>query len=130
MAGSLEAVPTVSARGPKRRKLMPPREKQEQEFIRSMYEAAGFAVMTTSQPQRAKMTAGWPDLLAIDLRTQCSFFWHEVKRRQGPEFRKMSHGVTDDQKAFHDLLRWAGHEVIAGGREAAEDKLYALGRLL
>lgn len=109
--------------------IVPPLEKDEQKVIVDMYEICGFWALTTSQPQRAMMTAGWPDLLLIDRRDPGLSFWHEVKRQHGPEFQKVAYGVTGVQIAMHQMLRWAGHEVIVGARDQAEIKLRVLGRI-
>ena len=95
-------------------KIKPPLEKAEERLIINLYEEVGLTVITFSQPHKATgQTKGIADLLILDERRKTSW-WHEVKRRQGPEYKKVSYGQTAHQKAFELAVVAAGHTYILG----------------
>lgn len=68
----------------------------------------GFFVVSTSQPQRAMMTAGIPDLFCAHRRF--GQFWVEVKN---PTRRNHARGgLTIDQLQWHMAAKECGVEVI------------------
>ena len=113
----------------RRRLRKPPLEEPERLWIKQLYEKCGCTVINFSQAQRAQQTAGIPDLLVYDRRSG-TYWWHEVKRQQGPEFYALAHGQTDDQTWFQGLVEEFGQEYLLGARDVAIAKLQALGRLL
>ena len=122
-----------AGRNPRQRLVAPPLEKQEEAFCMNVYGLAGFYCVKTSQPQKAVgMTSGLPDLLIIDrqrINGVCASWWHEVKRRRGPGFRKSGlHSHTPAQIEMMGWLESRGDEVIVGGREVVEAKLRSINR--
>ena len=103
-------------------KIAPPKEKEEERLIIDLYEQVGLTVIQFSQPFRAAQTSGIADLLILDERRQTSW-WHEVKRRQGPEYKKVSYGQTAHQKAFESAVVAAGHTYILGPLSTATSYL-------
>lgn len=107
---------------------MPPLEKQEHQWVKKLYEMVGCTVISFAQAQRAQQTAGIPDMLIFDPKSK-TFWWHEVKRLQGDEYRKTSHIQTDEQAWFQRLVEGFGQEYLLGGRDVAIEKLKRMGRI-
>ena len=110
------------------RKKKPPKESVEDSYIRRLYRSAGCTVVTYSQPRQTKQTPGIPDLQVFDHRTG-TWWYHEVKRRSGPEWLKVSHGQTEAQLAFQQMCEEFGIEYLIGAREVALQKLREIGRI-
>ena len=94
-------------------------EKREQHEIVKRLRAFGFRVWSTSQPRRAKVTPGLPDLIALHERAPICLFW-EVKRQVGGRF-------SAEQFDFARLAAQSGAHHGAGDRYALEAQLEALG---
>ena len=94
-------------------------EKQEQHEIVKRLRAFGFRVWSTSQPRRAKVTPGLPDLIALHERAPICLFW-EVKRQVGGRF-------SAEQLDFARLAQQSGAHHGAGDRYHLEEQLVALG---
>jgi hypothetical protein len=107
---------------------MPPLEEAERLKCKEIYELAGCTVVNFSQRQRSMQTRGIADLAIFDDRTG-TWWWHEVKRLQGPEYRKTSHPQTADQVWFQALVERFGQEYVLGARDAALGKLRRMGRI-
>ena len=105
-----------------------PTEKQEEAFIRQMYQMAGCQVVSFSQPRASKQTEGIPDLRVYLPRLGVSW-WHEVKRQSGGQYYARSHGQTPAQQAFQQLAESCGEEYLVGARDVAAQKLRELGIL-
>ena len=88
-------------------KIPPPLEKAEQRLVIVLYEQVGLVVIQFSQPFRATQTEGIADLLILDPKRQASW-WHEVKRRQGPEYKKVKSVQSGHQKIFQAWVGWVG----------------------
>lgn len=83
-------------------------EKAIQAEIVKNLRALGYFVSTTSQAQRAQMTAGIVDVIAMHPRHGIA--WIEVKR---PTRRNTKHGgCSPDQLAWHAAARECGQTVI------------------
>ncbi len=104
----------------------PPLEKDEERQIIGLYEQVGLIVIKFSQAQKAQQTAGISDLLVLDPNRE-SFWWHEVKRRQGPEYQKVQYGQTLEQKIFQQNVESVGHTYIIGPLARATSHLTELG---
>lgn len=103
-------------------KVMPPKEKAEQRQIIDLYEEVGLIVIQFSQPFKGTQTRGIADLLILDRKRETSW-WHEVKRRQGPEYKKVQYGQTAHQKSFEIEVVAAGHTYILGPLSTATSYL-------
>jgi len=94
-------------------------EKRLQWEIRRALETLGFDVTSTSQPQRAMMTAGIPDLYARHPRWKLRL-WIEVKTPRGR--------VRPAQAAWIEAERAAGgHAIVARSLGDVLDALRELG---
>jgi hypothetical protein len=112
------------------RKIKPPSEEMEERFIIQLYEQTGCTVIKFSQNLRAQQTRGIADLLILlDHPKVNTSWWHEVKRRQGPEYYKVQYGQTPHQKAFQQHVESVGHTYILGPLSTATAKLVELGIL-
>ena len=110
------------------KKIQPPTEKKEERQCIALYEQVGCVVIKFSQAQKAQQTAGIADLLVLCPNLKTSW-WHEVKRRQGPEYYKIQHGQSFHQEVFEQNVRSVGMTYIIGPLSAAKDKLVELGVL-
>ena len=111
-----------------RRKLEPPLEKHEEALCIEAYQLAGCIVVSFAQPRATMQSAGIPDLLIFDPRTQTSW-WHEVKRKQGPGWKRVNSKQSEGQKEFQRYVEECRGEYILGPLDAALAKLRALGRV-
>src|SRR5690606_34125804 len=94
-------------------------EKRLQQQIRRALEMLGFDVTSTSQPQRAMMTAGIPDLYARHQRWRIRL-WIEVKTPKGR--------IRPAQAAWIEAERAAGgHAIVARSVGDVLDALRELG---
>ncbi len=109
-----------------KRKIPPPSEKAEERDCIELYEQVGCIVIKMSQAQRAQQTRGIADLLVLCRKTS---WWHEIKRRQGPEYQKVQHGQTTHQRWFQKCVEAAGHTYIIGPLSTATAKLMEMGIL-
>ena len=107
-------------------KIPPPLEKAEQRLIITLYEQVGLIVIQFSQPFRATQTEGIADLLILDPK-RGAFWWHEVKRRQGPEYKKVKSVQSQHQKIFQADVESVGHRYILGPLSTAEQELIERG---
>lgn len=108
-------------------KIPPPLEKEEERLIITLYEQVGLIVIVTSQPQKpVGMTKGIADLQVLDPKRE-SFWWHEVKRRQGPEYKKVNSKQTADQRWFQLAVESTGQRYILGPLSTARDELLERG---
>ena len=94
-------------------KIAPPLETAEQRVTIGLYEQVGLVVIQFSQPFRATQTEGIADLLILDPKRQASW-WHEVKRRQGPEYKKVKSVQSGHQKIFQAWVESVGQRYIIG----------------
>jgi hypothetical protein len=107
-------------------KIPPPLEKAEQRLIIDLYEQVGLVVIQFSQPFRATQTEGIADTLILDPKRQASW-WHEVKRRQGPEYKKVKSVQSPHQKQFQAWVESVGMRYIIGPLSTASEELYERG---
>jgi len=107
-------------------KIMPPPEADEEKWAIQLYELGGCVVVKFSQRQSSQQTRGIADLLVLCPKLKTSW-WHEVKRRQGPEYKKVAYGQTAHQKGFQVEVEAAGMVYIIGPAPVAEQKLKELG---
>ena len=108
-------------------KIAPPKEKEEERLCIDLYEQVGLVVIKTSQPQKPRgMTEGIADLLILDPNGE-SFWWHEVKRRQGPEYKKVNSRQTPHQAGFQFEVERVGMRYIIGPLSAAKQELIERG---
>lgn len=119
-------MPENSRKGRTIVKRPPPSEKDEERDIIDLYELCGCIVIKFSQAQKAQQTRGIADLLILRPQQQASW-WHEVKRRQGPEYKKIQHGQTTHQKVFQVNVESVGMTYIIGPLSTATQKLEELG---
>ena len=98
-------------------KVMKQTEKSVQRDVKRLYHNVGGRVYDTSQPFRAFITPGVPDLVVYMPRVETMFF-HEVKTPMGK--------LTDPQKGFIEIAESCGQRVIVGGVPAALEILYEL----
>ena len=104
-------------------KTKPPLEKEEERMCIDLYEQVGLIVIKTSQPQKPRgMTEGIADLLILDPKRKASW-WHEVKRRQGPEYHKVSYGQSPHQRQFQAWVESVGMHYIIGPLSTAREEL-------
>jgi hypothetical protein len=117
-----------SRKGPRRRivKRPPPHEQKEEKDCRDLYEQVGCIVIKFSQAQKAQQTRGIADLLILCPKKD-TFWWHEVKRRQGPEYQKIQHQQTPHQIQFQNWVELVGHTYILGPLSVAQQHLEKLG---
>jgi hypothetical protein len=108
------------------KKRPPPLEKIEERLIIKLYEQVGLIVIKFSQAQKAQQTAGIADLLVLDTKRESSW-WHEVKRRQGPEYQKVQYGQTLEQRIFQQNVESVGHTYILGPLTRATSYLEEVG---
>jgi dsRNA-specific ribonuclease len=107
-------------------KIVPPLEKEEERMIINLYEQVGLIVVKFSQPHKATQTLGIADLQILDPKRE-AFWWHEVKRRQGPEYKKVKSEQTADQRAFQLDVESTGQRYILGPLSTARDELIERG---
>ena len=108
-------------------KIAPPLEKEEERMVIDLYEQVGLIVIVTSQPQKpVGMTKGIADLQVLDPKRE-AFWWHEVKRRQGPEYKKVNSEQTADQWWFQKAVESTGQRYILGPLSTARDELLERG---
>lgn len=108
-------------------KIAPPLEKEEERLVINLYEQVGLIVIVTSQPQKpVGMTKGIADLQVLDPKRE-AFWWHEVKRRQGPEYKKVNSKQTADQRWFQSAVESTGQRYILGPLSTAEKELIERG---
>ena len=108
------------------KKRPPPLEKIEERLIIKLYEQVGLIIIKFSQAQKAQQTAGIADLLVLDTKRESSW-WHEVKRRQGPEYQKVQYGQTLEQRIFQQNVESVGHTYIIGPLARATSYLEEVG---
>ena len=101
-------------------KSKPPLEKVVQTQVKRLYQKVGCSYWDTSQPFRAKITPGLPDLFVCHPGTEHSWF-HEVKR-EGAK-------LTPAQVVFKTMAENCGQDVVVGGTVEAAAHLQALGIL-
>lgn len=111
------------------RKLTPPLEKEEEACVIDAYQMAGCKVVSFAQPRATMQSAGIPDLKVFDPRTGTTWY-HETKRRQGPEYKRVKSVQSPAQRAYQELCESCGEEYIIGPLDAALSKLRALGRIV
>ncbi len=107
-------------------KIAPPLEKEEERLIINLYEQVGLIVIKFSQARASKQTPGIADLQILDTKLE-AFWWHEVKRRQGPEYKKVRSEQTADQRAFQLAVEATGQRYILGPLSTAEKELIERG---
>jgi len=107
-------------------KITPPSEKEEERMCIDLYEQVGLVVIKFSQPHKATQTLGIADLLVLDEK-RFESWWHEVKRRQGPEYKKVSYGQTKHQRSFQRKVEAADHRYIIGPLSTAREELIERG---
>jgi hypothetical protein len=107
-------------------KTQAPSEKIEERQCINLYEQVGCVVIKFSQSQRAQQTPGIADLLVLYAKLD-AFWWHEVKRRQGPQYYKVQHGQSPHQKIFQENVDLVGHIYILGPLSTAQAYLEKLG---
>ena len=107
-------------------KEMPQVEKSEERQCIDLYEQVGCIVIKFSQAQKAQQTAGIADLLVLCPKLETSW-WHECKRRQGPQYKKVNSKQSPHQKIFQDNVEMVGHTYIIGPLSTAEGQLRRLG---
>ena len=76
----------------------------------------------------SKQTPGIADLQILDTKLE-AFWWHEVKRRQGPEYKEVRSEQTADQRAFQLAVEATGQRYILGPLSTARDELVERGIL-
>jgi hypothetical protein len=111
-------------RGPK--KVQAPSEKVEERQCIDLYEMCGCVVVKFSQAQKAQQTPGIADTLVLCPKLN-TFWWHEIKRRQGAQYYKVQHGQSPHQKIFQANVESVGHTYIIGPLSTARQKLEELG---
>jgi len=107
-------------------KEQPPSEKNEERDCIDLYETCGCVVVKISQPHKATMTRGIADLLILCPKLQ-TFWWHEVKRRQGDRYYKVKSVQSPHQKLFQHHVEAVGMTYIIGPLSTARQKLEELG---
>lgn len=107
-------------------KEMPQVEKSEERQCIDLYETCGCIVIKFSQAQKAQQTAGIADLLVLCPKLETSW-WHEVKRRQGPQYKKVKSKQSPHQKIFQDWVEMVGMVYIIGPLSTAEGQCRRLG---
>jgi hypothetical protein len=110
------------------RKIEPPLEKHEEADIIDLYQTCGCVVVSFAQPRHTMQSAGIPDLRIYCERMGWAV-WFEVKRRKGPEYRKVKSEQSDDQKAFQALVESCGETYLIGSLEVAVEHLKRVGIL-
>lgn len=110
------------------RKLDPPLEKHEEAAIIDLYQTCGCVVVSFAQPRHTMQSAGIPDL-RIYCERQGWAVWFEVKRKQGPEYKKVNSKQSDAQKAFQALAESVGERYLIGSLEVAVEHLREVGIL-
>ena len=93
-------------------------EKAVQAAVKGLYVRFGCSVYDTSQPFRALITPGVPDLMVFSAKAR-AFWFHEVKAADGKP--------SEDQLVFLGRCQLAGIGHVLGGVDAAREKLAALG---
>ena len=94
------------------------REKSVQGDVVNLYKSVGCKVWDTSQPFRAAITPGLPDLIVF--RKQ-KMWWHETKAEDGKQ--------SSAQKGFQDACEGTGQTYLLGGADVAIAHLKSLGVL-
>ena len=108
-------------------KIQPPTEKEEERLCIDLYEQVGLVVIKISQPHKATgMTRGIADTMILDPKRK-AFWWHEVKRRQGPEYYYVKSVQSEHQKLFQHTVEMVGHRYIIGPVSTAEQELIERG---
>lgn len=110
------------------KKTPPPSEKQEERQIIDLCGMVGLGIIKFSQPHKASQTRGVADLLVLCPK-QGTYFWCEVKRRQGDEYKKTGHGQTLHQKTFQVAVEEVGMTYILGSLSTVQEHLRTLGIL-
>lgn len=110
------------------RKLEPPLEKHEEADIIDLYQTVGCKVVSFAQPRHTMQSAGIPDLRIYCERLRIAW-WHEVKRKKGPEYKKVKSEQSDDQRAFQVLAESCGETYVIGAYDAAVEQLVRVGIL-
>lgn len=95
-----------------------PLEKDVQQRVRKLYEAAGAVVYNLSQARASKQTPGLPDLWVFHVAADASW-WHETKRPGGDR--------TEAQEQFKERCRLTHTKYTCGGVDAARQMLTRLG---
>ena len=93
-------------------------EKQTQAAVKRLYRDIGAVCYDTSQPFRAKITPGVPDLLVFLPRKQ-EFWMHEVKSPTGKQ--------SPAQHLFESACILSAIPYVCGGVDAALAHLKAIG---
>ena len=93
-------------------------ERVVQASVVKLYKSLRCIVFDTSQPHRALITPGVPDLLIFAPRVG-RFWFHEVKAADGKP--------TVEQAAFEELCGSCGVGHVIGGVDAAKNHLRAIG---
>lgn len=96
-------------------------EKRAQLLSKRLYGAAGCVVFDTSQPFRAAITPGVPDLLVFHP-ARGAFWFHEVKAGKG--------ALSPDQRRFQMLCGDCHIAHVVGDETAARHHLEAMGLIL
>lgn len=107
-------------------KIAPPSEKDEERMIIDLYEQVGCVVIKFSQPHKATQTRGIADLLILCPKLNTSW-WHEVKRRRGPEYKKVKSEQTPHQAGFQFEVERVGMRYIIGPLSVAQQELIERG---
>lgn len=110
-------------------KEMPQVEKSEERQIIDLYEQVGCIIIKFSQAQKAQQTAGIADLLILCPKLETSW-WHEVKRRSGPQYKKVNSKQSAAQKIFQDNVEMVGMLYIIGPLSTAQGQCRRLGLIL
>lgn len=111
------------------RKLEPPLEKHEEADIIDCYQTCGCIVVSFAQPRHTMQSAGIPDLRIYHKRLGIAW-WHEVKRRQGSEYKRVNSAQSDDQREFQLLCESCGEKYLLGALDVAIAHLEDLGILI
>ena len=109
-------------------KIAPPPEKDEERMCIDLYEQVGCVVIKFSQPHKATQTRGIADLLILCPKLNTSW-WHEVKRRSGPEYKKVKSEQSPHQAGFQYEVERVGMRYIIGPLSTARQELIERGIL-
>ncbi len=95
-------------------------EKSVQGDVVNLYKGVGCKVWDTSQPFRAAITRGLPDLVVFLSRKQ-TMWWHETKAEDGKQ--------SEEQAGFENLCELTHQTYLLGGVDVAIAHLKSLGVL-